>query len=240
MSSKAQSRSADRKPVTSLVPVDVGPTVQDPVDEIIDRLGGEALGRSFELASSLSAERIHDLEIFNEHIQLMNKLRNLRPRPQRDGALKRYREKWIPTINGAFRTGLHVCSDCGNLCPQGLEYCPESGCGARSRNRGRGKVGNGKSAAENAVTRAMLRRDRAAATHKKHCKRGLCQRGQWCPVLQEIWDNLLASEDALTKVNPDVTPDDADNICERGGKTPSRSSEPRPVPPRIRRKAGWA
>jgi hypothetical protein len=102
------------------------------------------------------------------------------------------RGEYIPAFNKSAKS-FKACSDCGlDFWPSRRDrrFCSLK-CSARHRNRRRQKVGNGRSAAENATLRQLKRAER----HRARC--AACAARQLCPIASELW--MAASNiDALS------------------------------------------
>ena len=126
------------------------------------------------------------------------------------------RELYIPRWKTLAPPGeLRRCEECFREFPptDARDRFCNSTCAGRSRNRGRQKLGNGKSAAENAAHRREL----AVQKHWKKC--AACKVGSPCPQRE----GLFQSSDALSHLSGRVTPETAENLAARDGRRPKRS-----------------
>lgn len=100
------------------------------------------------------------------------------------------RESFIPWFNSVTGDD-RLCVECGTLFGrtdgrgEHAAFCSD-GCSAVRRNRGREKVGGGRSAAETATRRREVRFTR----HAESC--ATCKAGEWCAVRERIFGALDA------------------------------------------------
>lgn len=126
-----------------------------------------------------------------------------------------YREEVLPAwsqLGGEVRR----CPECGGafaLSDKRQRYCSDT-CSARQRNRGRQKVGNGRSAAETARKRAEVK----VRSHFQSCNE--CKAGRFCPTREA----LLQSDDALSRRSDDVTPELAEEMQASQGRKRKRGT----------------
>lgn len=137
-----------------------------------------------------------------------------------------YGSELLPELR-PLRGPVSRCSECGRPFHQkaGKTYCNDR-CSARFRNRGKQKVGNGKSAAENAIARSKK-------ALKGHLESGNClvRKGKgFCPTCEALQGSLAPWDDMLNHRNWSMDPEAADGMISKrqAGITPKRSTEPAP------------
>ena len=152
-----------------------------------------------------------------------------------------YRRTYLASILRKYKWPIRVCPECGERFlvhrseailnqplvgtstegqePRRSDAMYHEGCASRRRNRGRGKIGNGKSAAENAIAR----REKRLGRHQAACR--VCRDSGFCSHFQILVDAALTSVDALDNLHPALTPDGAERVAAQGGRTPRRSTE---------------
>lgn len=125
-----------------------------------------------------------------------------------------YREEVLPAWS---RQGgkIRLCLECGGpfaLGDKRQRYCSDA-CAARRRNRGRQKVGKGRSAPETDRKRNEERLQR----HLRSCK--VCNVGEFCAT----WEAMFQA-DALSRRSFDVTPEIAEETQASSGRRRKRGA----------------
>jgi hypothetical protein len=105
---------------------------------------------------------------------------------------------FVPTYN-AINFDSRRCLDCGKVFAlrtstdiEKSRHCSDA-CDRRASKRGRERVGNGRSGAENAA----LKFDMKCQSHKKNCQ--ICRSKKHCPTAESLFNRAIHAHDALDR-----------------------------------------
>ncbi len=140
------------------------------------------------------------------------------PFEERGSGVERRRfmiEKIAPAV-AKIGAGFRICEECADpfrAKDARHRFCIP-GCSTRRRNRGKQRVGNRQSPAENARRRA----EHKLKIHLRKCE--LCKTDRSCPTRE----GLLQVEDAMSHLSDGLVPEMAESMRARGGRKSKRAT----------------